>query len=128
VEARIPDNWFTEPLRDAIRSQSISGMSFRFSVRQDEWSRSGKDRLRNLKVVELFELGPVVFPAYSDTSVALRSLERATGITAFGPSDAPAITGTADEPAIADDQGTPAPSTRTKAQRTALAEAMRSIL
>ena len=76
VEARVFDNWLTEPLRDAIREQAISGMSFRFSVIKDAWSTAGKDKVRTLKEVRLYELGPVVNPAYSDTTVALRSLER----------------------------------------------------
>jgi len=126
VEARVFDNWLTEPLRDAIRSEAISGMSFRFSVVKDDWSKQGKDRVRTLKEVRLYELGPVVHPAYADTSVALRSLERATGLHILGSSDARAES-SAEEPA---NDGDPAPSqsTRTKAQRTALAEAMRSIL
>lgn len=127
VEARMEPGWFTEPLRWAIREQAISGMSFRFSVVKDDWTRQGKDRVRTLKEVRLYELGPVVNPAYLDTSVAIRSLERAIpGITILGSSEARAES-SAEEPA---NDGDPAPSqsTRTKAQRTALAEAMRSIL
>ena len=127
VEARMEPGWFTEPLRWAIREQAISGMSFRFSVVKDDWTRQGKDRVRTLKEVRLYELGPVVNPAYLDTSVAIRSLERAIpGITILGSSEARAES-SVEEPA---NDGDPAPSqsTRTKAQRTALAEAMRSIL
>jgi HK97 family phage prohead protease len=35
VEARVFDNWLTEPLRDAIREEAIKGMSFRFSSVED---------------------------------------------------------------------------------------------
>lgn len=126
VEAQVFDNWLTEPLRDAIREQAISGMSFRFSVVKDDWTKQGKDKVRTLKEVRLFELGPVVFPAYADTEVSLRSLERHMGLTILGSSDAPAI-GSADEPADAPDPA-PSQSTRTTAQRTALANAMRSRL
>ena len=122
VEARIFDNWLTEPLRDAIREQAISGMSFRFSVVKDDWTKQGKDRVRALKEVRLYELGPVVHPAYSDTSVALRSLERATGIHILGTSEAPAPEGTAQEPAS--DDPAPSHSTRTRNQRLALVQAL----
>lgn len=126
VEARVFDNWLTEPLRDAIREQAISGMSFRFSVVKDDWSKQGKDRVRSLKEVRLYELGPVVHPAYADTSVALRSLERVTGIHILGTSTEPDPTVTSDEPAS--DDPALSHSTRTKAQRTALAQAARSRL
>lgn len=124
VEARLFDNWMTEPLRDAIREQAISGMSFRFSVVKDSWTRSGGDHVRTLKEVKLYELGPVVHPAYSDTSVALRSLERATGVPILGTSEAPAVNdGTADEPAACDDSAT-RHSTRTRNQRLAIVQAL----
>jgi HK97 family phage prohead protease len=77
VRARLFDNWMTEPLRDAIRAQAVDGMSFRFQVTRETWeepSELGQLRKRTLKEVRLFELGPVVFPAYKDTTVALRSL------------------------------------------------------
>jgi len=97
VQARLHDNWLVQPVRDAIKSESISGMSFRFSVVKDEWrDAAGKvvkpddvqrllwssDRAdessilkRTLREVKLYEVGPVVFPAYADTSVGVRSRE-----------------------------------------------------
>lgn len=119
VEARVFDNWLTEPLRDAIREEAITGMSFRFSVVKDSWTKTEQgDRVRTLKEVRLFELGPVVHPAYQDTSVALRSLERATGLIIATP-ETPADLGTVDGP------GMPDPATshsvRTRNQRLALA-------
>ncbi len=77
VRARLFDNWMTEPVRQAIDAKAIDGMSFRFQVVQDqrtEPKNAGELRTRLIKEVRLFELGPVVFPAYSDTSVSLRSL------------------------------------------------------
>jgi HK97 family phage prohead protease len=125
VEARVFDNWLTEPLRDAIREQAISGMSFRFSVVKDTWERPTKgDPVRTLNEVRLYELGPVVHPAYSDTDVALRSFERATGLAVV----IPTINIDASTRALADGgsdgtrhDGDPAArqSTRTPAQRKA---------
>lgn len=124
VEARVFDNWLTEPLRDAIREEAITGMSFRFSVVKDAWAKRDGDQIRTLKEVKLYELGPVVHPAYADTEVSLRSLERVTGLHILGSSEAPELS--ADEPAC--DDPAPSQSTRTKAQRLALAEAVRQIL
>jgi HK97 family phage prohead protease len=74
VRARLSDNWLIQPVRDAIRDGGITGMSFRFKVIDEEWGRDGDNELRTIKEVELLELGPVVFPAYQQTSVAVRSL------------------------------------------------------
>ncbi|HEY9371527.1 HK97 family phage prohead protease [Streptomyces sp.] len=94
VKARLFDNDVVEPIRQAIEGQAITGMSFRFEVARDEWrDRDGKkikdDELWKLlwepgergplkrtilEVDPLYELGPVVFPAYDATSVGVRSL------------------------------------------------------
>lgn len=75
VKARLHDNDLVKPVRDAIASGAINGMSFRFSVVKELWDESD-DRevpLRTITEVRLFEVGPVVFPAYTDTSVGVRS-------------------------------------------------------
>lgn len=75
VRARLSDNWLVQPVRDAIRDGAINGMSFRFRVVSDHWSRDEDDNeTRTINEVELLEAGPVVFPAYTQTSVAVRSL------------------------------------------------------
>jgi HK97 family phage prohead protease len=98
VVGRMFDNWLVEPLRDAIRAQAIKGMSFRFEVVREEWrTPDGKivkdeDELwnlleetwfrdvppeelltRTLKELKVPEVGPVVWPAYVETSVTVRS-------------------------------------------------------
>jgi HK97 family phage prohead protease len=75
LAARLTDNWLIQPVRDAIRDRAVDGMSFRFSVPDggDTWDRSGDVPLRTITEVRLYEAGPVVFPAYTDTTVAVRS-------------------------------------------------------
>ncbi len=83
VRARLSDNWLVAPVRDAIRDGAIDGMSFRFETVKDTWQTraKGEVRLRTLREVKVPELGPVVFPAYSDTSAAVRStLTALTGV------------------------------------------------
>jgi HK97 family phage prohead protease len=95
VRGRLSDNWLVQPVRDAIASGAVSGMSFRFDVVRDAWADvNGKkitdvDELmrllwepgdrgpiqRTLIEVRAHELGPVVFPAYPTTSVGVRSRE-----------------------------------------------------
>lgn len=73
VRARLSDNWLVEPVRDAIRDGAITGMSFRFRVVRDSWKKRGDMNVRTIQEVELYEVGPVVFPAYEQTTVGVRS-------------------------------------------------------
>lgn len=75
VRARLSDNWLIQPVRDAIRDGAINGMSFRFGVPKgrDEIERKNGMEHRTIKEVVLYELGPVVFPAYAGTEVGVRS-------------------------------------------------------
>jgi HK97 family phage prohead protease len=74
--ARMFDNWLIEPLSEAIREDAVKGMSFRFEVPKgaESWNRNGAKHVRSVREVVLHELGPVVFPAYSDATATLRSL------------------------------------------------------
>lgn len=74
VRARMFDNPRVEPIRQAIAGGAIDGMSFRFRVVREEWDDTGVLPVRTIKELDLFELGPVVFPAYESTSVGVRSL------------------------------------------------------
>lgn len=75
VRARLFDNDLVEPIRQAIAGGAIDGMSFRFRVNDDQWTKRKDDvDLRTIREVELYELGPVVFPAYESTTVGVRSL------------------------------------------------------
>jgi hypothetical protein len=56
VVARLHDNWLVQPVRDAIKSKAIPGMSFRFSVVKDEW----RDAAGALVKGEEIEQAPVV--------------------------------------------------------------------
>jgi HK97 family phage prohead protease len=122
VEARVFDNWLTEPLRDAIREEAIKGMSFRFSTVKDDWDRASKIPVRTLREVKLYELGPVIWPAYSDTTLALRSLQRAIPDLAarLGTPERPATEALATDSPAQDDPAAGHSSTRTKNQRRAI--------
>ena len=99
VLGRISDNWLMQPVRDAIANRSVKGMSFRFTVVKEKWTdATGRtirddDELRQLlrrtwledvpdeelltrtlQELRVPELGPVVFPAYTDTSISVRSM------------------------------------------------------
>lgn len=78
---RLHQSWLFEPVREAIQTRAIRGQSFRFSVPDggDSWTKPGRDglRRRTLLSLDIRERGPVVWPAYAETSVAVRTLMRA---------------------------------------------------
>lgn len=72
---RILDDWRTIPIRAAIEAGALDGMSFRFKVVSDQWRQAKDGGLdhRTLRELALFEAGPVANPAYTTTTLALRS-------------------------------------------------------
>lgn len=133
VRARLHDNDRVEPIRQAIASQAIDGMSFRFRVLREDWDEESRDvPMRTIREVELYELGPVVFPAYEATTVGVRSL--LAGLEADERADLVARLAAEVAPHVADDAGQQATSSqppdaghkatsgiRTKSQRKAFA-------
>jgi len=70
---------FANDLVIAINRGDITQMSFGFTVAEDgdEWhEKDGVVRRTIHEVRELFDVSPVVFPAYSATKVAVRTIER----------------------------------------------------
>lgn len=100
VRGRLTDNWLIQPVRDAISSGAVNGMSFRFQVMRDEWRDGNGKKITDLRELEellwdpgdrgpitrtllevrMMELGPVVFPAYPQTSVGVRASQVAATI------------------------------------------------
>ncbi len=101
VEARLGKHLFIDLIQEAIETEAIDGMSIRFSVVREEWrDRNGQvvpadevdellwetrrddaDRgplLRTITEAKLDEVGPVVWPAYADTTAGVRSAEPVT--------------------------------------------------
>jgi phage head maturation protease len=53
----------------------ITQMSFGFIARKQQWDETGTMPLRTIQEADLFDVSIVTYPAYPDTSVAVRSLE-----------------------------------------------------
>src|SRR5262249_8198546 len=63
---------------ESIRRGDMQGQSFSFTVAIDQWDWSGDVAVRTIiEVDELYDIGPVTFPAYEETSVALRAFRAA---------------------------------------------------
>jgi HK97 family phage prohead protease len=113
IVARLHDNWLVAPVRDAIESGAVDGMSFRFQMIREDWdpappwempADSKKIPVRTLREVRCAECGPVVFPAYTDTTVGVRGDLADLARSLFHGAPAPG----SDEP-TRDTEPTPAP-------------------
>ena len=71
-----------------VERGDLKGSSFSFTVDHEddeEWTPRSKDNpmpLRKIKRATVYDVGPVTFPAYVETSVSARSLARADELTA----------------------------------------------
>lgn len=97
VDGRLFANDVVEPVRQAIEAKAVRGMSFKFQVTRDKWTDKDGQVIRSeelyellydagergplnreIQEVKLFEAGPVSTPAYSQTSVGVRSADQMT--------------------------------------------------
>ena len=68
-----PDTSYARDLITSIKRGDIDQMSFGFETVRDEWLITKDEILRSLLEVRLFDVSPVTFPAYPQTSVGVRS-------------------------------------------------------
>lgn len=76
-EIDLPDTTDGQDLATLIARGDISGMSFGFEVTKQTWDETGDVPVRTIEAVNLFEVSVVAFPAYPDTTIAMRSLDEA---------------------------------------------------
>jgi len=81
-EGDLPDTQLAKDLTIAIQRKDITGNSFSFTVEDggDEWlEKDGVTSRTITEFKELFDIGPVVFPAYDSPKVKIsqRSLDKA---------------------------------------------------
>lgn len=76
-EVDIPDTQVGHDLVVMVERGDMVGSSFRFVDAKSKWSDSGSRSTRELVGLKLRDVGPVTEPAYTATSVSLRSDEEA---------------------------------------------------
>lgn len=76
VEVPLDDTSYNRDIAASLRSGALRGQSFRFRGIREQVVERGESGLPEVTCteVQLKEFGPVTFPAYAGTSVALRSL------------------------------------------------------
>ncbi len=72
-----PDTGWARDLMTSMRRGDVNQMSFGFQVVRDQWETERSDKgtrnVRTLLEVRLYDVSPVTFPAYPQTSVGVRS-------------------------------------------------------
>jgi HK97 family phage prohead protease len=76
-EITTPDTQAGRDTTTSIRRGDVTGSSFMFLPRDTTWREVDGVFIRELNDVELWEVGPVVFPAYQSTTSEVRNMLRA---------------------------------------------------
>lgn len=69
------DTGVARDVTEHIRRGDVSGSSFAFLVTDEEWRKEDKVTIREIRGVELFDVGPVTYPAYESTTAGVRSVD-----------------------------------------------------
>ncbi len=77
VSIDTPDTQVARDLVTSMKRGNITQMSFGFQTIKDAWTELKGKSIRELLEVKLFDVSPVVFPAYPQTSVSARSMDPA---------------------------------------------------
>lgn len=76
-EIDVPDTTTGRDTLEEVRRGDLAGCSFAFTVAEDQWKhKEGEQSERTIvRIGRLFDVGPVTYPAYEDTTVVARSVE-----------------------------------------------------
>ena len=74
-ECKLPETSWGKDAKESISRGDVTGMSFGFVVRRDDWAypKDSDVVVRTILEAELFEVSPVTFPAYPDSVAEARS-------------------------------------------------------
>ena len=73
VEIALIDTQQNRDVLASVRGGLVDSMSFGFSTKAVKWEKGKERDVRTLMDVDLYEVSPVVWPAYPGTSISARS-------------------------------------------------------
>ena len=82
VKITPPDTSWAKDILTSIRRGDITQMSIGFIVEDDQWSTKDGMDVREIRKVQLFDVSPVTFPAYTATDVGVRAMQEYDGYKA----------------------------------------------
>lgn len=75
-----PDTDIGNRVAVAVERGDVTGCSFAFTVRSDVWEETDGELVRTIiELDELFDVGPVTYPAYPQTDISMRDVCSALG-------------------------------------------------
>ena len=77
VRIKPPDTTAGRDVVESLRRGDLDQMSFAFSVVSDSWQTIDGEEVRTITDVDLHDVSVVAYGSYTDTTVAVRSLDRA---------------------------------------------------
>ena len=76
-----PNTSVGRDLAENIRTGVVSKSSFAFTIEEDVWKEEKDNKIPDVRTItklkRLYDVSPVTYPAYADTSVGARSLDKA---------------------------------------------------
>lgn len=88
IEIDTPNTSIGKDTMESVKRGDLSGMSFAFVVRKEKWinGEDGATDLRIIQDVDLYDVGPVTYPAYAQTTADIRSQSQVyqVGLTELG--------------------------------------------
>ncbi len=82
VKITPPDTSWAKDILTSIRRSDITQMSIGFIVEDDKRSTKDGMDVREIRKVQLFDVSPVTFPAYTATDVGVRAMQEYDGYKA----------------------------------------------
>lgn len=78
-EIDLPETSYANDLWIVMQRQDVSGSSFQFRPVEGStrWEKDNDKEVRNLTDLDLFDVGPVTFPAYTDATSGVRAASEA---------------------------------------------------
>jgi uncharacterized protein len=73
-EIDLPNTRVGNDIAESVKRGDVSGSSFAFRAVKDSWRTENGSDVRELHDVDLFDVGPVTYPAYVATEASLRAL------------------------------------------------------
>lgn len=75
-ELDLPETTLGRDAYETIKRGDVDGVSFGFKMVKEEWDESDSDNIvRSVLKAQLFEISPVAFPAYPDSTVSARNYD-----------------------------------------------------
>lgn len=71
-ECDLPETQVGRDVAVSLERQDVTGSSFQFRAVREEWDETVEPPLRTVLEVELYDVGPVTFPAYEDSEASVR--------------------------------------------------------